>query len=112
VIKRPDDALDGDDECGLAFVPAQPTPPEIDAAQWKRFSDGDTGVEFEYDILVRGSVLMQDVDIDCNMQKQNLSAQPPKNPWEHSAMLKFSGAAIRWVHRRACNVLSTWRSSQ
>ena len=104
IIQRPNNGLDGDDQCGLHFVPDHPTQPEIDAAQWKvgvigeRLKDFKNGPEFtppvdafEYEILVRGDITIQDVDIDCNMQNQPLNQQKPGSPWEHSAMLRFHG---------------------
>ncbi|HUI55580.1 MAG TPA: hypothetical protein VLY04_11440 [Bryobacteraceae bacterium] len=96
IIKRPNGGLDGDDQYGLFFIPAPPTQPEIAAAQWKRVFDRGAAKppepNFEYEIVVRGDILIENVDIDCNIQNQPIQQQDPNNPWEHSAMLAFSGA--------------------
>src|SRR5262245_29378652 len=117
-IKRPDNGMNGDFQYGLAFIPACPTSAELGAAQWKRAIDGqrvtefvpgkdpckkdphfNRGSEFEYDIIVRGEVEIQGVDIDCNMLHQPLSQQLPGQPWEHSAMLAFAGTS----YKRLCD---------
>jgi hypothetical protein len=110
VIKRPDQGMNGDDQYGLAFRPAPPTPAEIAAAQWKRAIDGQRiqsfskgpdpchpvphfgpGQDFEYEIVVRGDIDIQSVNLDCNIQNQPVGQQVPGHPWEHSAMLAFAG---------------------
>jgi hypothetical protein len=110
LIKRPDNGLDNDNQYGLAFIPSPPSTTEIAAAQWKRAIDGQriqsfapgpdpchpvptfgAGHDFEYEIVVRGDIVIESVDLDCNMQNQPLGNQKPGQPWEHSAMLAFAG---------------------
>jgi hypothetical protein len=96
IVKRPNGGMAGDDQYGLFFIPAPPTTAEIAAAQWKRVLDRrqkqPPEPDFEYEIVVRGDILIENIDIDCNIQNQPIQQQDPNNPWEHSAMLAFSGA--------------------
>ena len=91
IIMRPDFPIDParpDSNYGLYFVPAPPIPDEIAAAQWKSHTD-DHG-PFEFDVVIRGSIDMTGLGVDCNMGKQHLE-DLPKDAAEHSAMFSFSG---------------------
>jgi len=92
VIRRPDHALSASTpqfNYGLSFIPTEPTPDEIAQATWKTFTDpgGDT---FEFAVVMRGSIQISRLLIDCNMQNQGAESLPP-HAAEHSAMLAFGG---------------------
>jgi hypothetical protein len=115
LIKRPDNGMNGDGQYGLAFIPSPPTPAEIAAAKWKRGIDGQrvqsytpgsdpchpvpvfgAGQEFEYEIVVRGDIVIESVDLDCNMKNQPLDQEDPNHRWEHSAIVppKYSDPSV------------------
>lgn len=95
-IKRPDFSVDmtrPDDNYGLYFVPAPPTEAEIAAAQWKLHTPRQ-GRPFEFDVVIRGSIDMTGLTVDCNMHQQGLENLDSKAA-EHSAMVGFSGQKYR-----------------
>jgi hypothetical protein len=72
VIRRQDHALSAsapDFNYGLFFIPTEPTPDEIAQATWKTFTDA-TDVTFEFAVVMRGSIEISHLLIDCNMQNQ------------------------------------------
>jgi len=98
-IRRPDRALSAsapDFNYGLFFIPAAPTADEIAQAAWKPFTD-TAGNTFEFAVVMRGSVRISRVLIDCNMQNQGVESMPP-HAAEHSAMLGFSGFRYAVAH--------------
>jgi hypothetical protein len=93
VIRRPDHALSvsaPDFNYGLFFIPTGPTPDEIAQATWKPFTDATTGDKFEFAVVMRGSIEISRLLIDCNMQNQGAESMPA-HAAEHSAMLGFGG---------------------
>jgi hypothetical protein len=92
VIKRPNHSIDllhPDDNHGLFFVPSPPTPLEKAEVTWKHYHRGDQ--EFEFAIIVRGTIRLFGIDIDCNMGAQGLETLPRGLSAEHSCMLGFAG---------------------
>lgn len=93
VIRRPDHALSAsapDFNYGLFFIPTGPTSDEIAQATWKRFTDVASHTTFEFAVVMRGSIQISRVLIDCNMQNQSAESMPA-HAAEHSAMLGFGG---------------------
>lgn len=92
VIRRPDFSVDlhaPDDNYGLFFIPAPPTPAELAGiTTWKPYDFGHG--PFEYGIVVRGRVAVSGVSVDCNMGRQKIETLP-KDAAEHSAMFGFAG---------------------
>jgi hypothetical protein len=92
LITRPDFSVDTaapDENYGLYFIPAPPTPAEIAGVRtWKPYVDSHG--PYEYGIVVRGRVAISGVSVDCNMGRQKLETLP-KDAAEHSAMLAFAG---------------------
>jgi hypothetical protein len=91
VIRRPDHALSAsapDFNYGLFFIPTGPTPDEIAQATWKPFTDASG--TFEFAVVMRGSIEISHLLIDCNMQNQGAESMPA-HAAEHSAMLGFGG---------------------
>jgi hypothetical protein len=66
VIARPDFSVDiqaPDDNYGLFFIPAPPTPAELAGiTTWKPYDDGNE--PFEYAIIVRGAISIAGVSVD------------------------------------------------
>jgi len=93
-IRRPDHSISLSApgfNYGLFFVPADPTPDDIAQATWKPFTDS-TGKQFEFAVVMRGSIQISGVQIDCNMQNQGLESLEP-HAAAHSTMLGFSGSS-------------------
>jgi hypothetical protein len=92
LIRRPDHALSvsaPDFNYGLFFIPTGPTSDEIAQATWKPFTDAG-GHTFEFAVVMRGSIQISHLLIDCNMQNQGAEKMPVHSA-EHSAMLGFGG---------------------
>jgi hypothetical protein len=70
-------------------MPAAPTSGEIAQATWKPFTDS-AGNHFEFAVVMRGSIQISRLLIDCNMQNQGLESLEP-HAAGHSTMLGFSG---------------------
>lgn len=95
IIKRPDQSIgvliDGtirqDYNYGLYLVPSEPTIEDEKNIVWK------DGVGF----LIRGSVVFENVTIDCNMGNQTVT-----DNIEHSAMLAFSGVSYVYNDMPVC----------
>jgi hypothetical protein len=93
VIRRPDHALSAsapDFNFGLFFIPTGPTSDEIAQATWKPFTDVASHTTFEFAVVMRGSIQISRLLIDCNMQNQGAESLPA-HAAEHSAMLGFGG---------------------
>jgi len=100
LIKRPDNSIDidhPDENYGLFFIPEHATDAEFASiSSWK---EGVTknGKPISYAVILRGTIEITDVAIDCNMGRQHLQeiydAEPDseKRPAEHSCMIGFSG---------------------
>lgn len=95
-IRRPDHSIDlakPDQNYGLFFVPARPTPDEEAQLTWRPGSDAEGQIEF--DVIIRGRITIDGLRIDCNMGNQGLAPSPPApNVAEHSTMLGFRGRAF------------------
>ena len=102
LIKRPNNSIDPDhpdSNYGLFFIPEDATDEEFASiTTWKKFKD-KKGNTIKYAVILRGTIEITDVAIDCNMGKQKLEeiyANPDrgdKRPAEHSCMLGFSGTS-------------------
>jgi hypothetical protein len=106
VIRRPDHAVSASTpqlNYGLSFIPAEPTPDEIAQATWKTFTDPG-GHTFEFAVVMRGSIQISGLLIDCNMQNQGLESLPP-HAAEHSAMLAFGGFRYSVTHQGTPRVM-------
>jgi hypothetical protein len=100
-IKRPDNAIDlkaSDNNYGLFFIPSVPTQQELDAIKndaWIKFDPGpadpDDAKSFEFVVLIRGEITIENLELDCNMGNQQLPEKVPSENIEHSAMLGFVG---------------------
>ena len=98
-IKRPDHGINPastDNNFGVYFVPSKPTEAEwASIREWKlhQVTNPQTGVttRFEYAVLVRGKIVVENIELDCNMGRQGLPADIPSHKIEHSAMLAFAG---------------------
>jgi hypothetical protein len=91
VIRRPDHAIPPETRSfnyGLFFIPSPPTSTEKAEAIWK--TSQDSNGPFEYAVVMRGSISIGDLVVDCNMGSQDLESAP-KDAAEHSAMIGFSG---------------------
>ncbi len=90
-IKRPDSAIildNYDFNYGLYFIPSEPTDKEwsMTPGPWKTYSD------FEYKVIIRGAITIENLELDCNMGNQGLPENiPGENRPEHSTMLGFAG---------------------
>ncbi|HET9257243.1 MAG TPA: hypothetical protein VFO16_18870, partial [Pseudonocardiaceae bacterium] len=86
VIKRPDLSVSlqaPDDNYGLFFIPAPPSPAELAGiTTWKPYGDG-TKEPFEYGVVIRGQIAITGVSVDCNMHQQKIETLP-KDAAEHS----------------------------
>ena len=102
-IKRPDRSIDpkhSDSNYGLFFIPSAPS-----AAEWASVTHWDThsaihpetGVKtvFQFTVLLRGAVKIENLELDCNMGNQGLPSVYPSEKIEHSAMLGFSGERFK-----------------
>jgi hypothetical protein len=92
MIRRPDHALSAsapDFNYGLFFIPTGPTNDEIAQATWKTFTD-PADHTFEFAVVMRGSIQISRLLINCNMQNQGAESLPA-HAAEHSAMLGFGG---------------------
>jgi hypothetical protein len=94
-IQRPDHSIGTgpqkrtDDNYGIFFVPAPPTPEEVARIQWLTYRD-KTGNTVQYGIIIRGDIRIDGITVDCNMGNQGLESLT-KAQVEHSGMLGFSG---------------------
>jgi hypothetical protein len=91
VIRRPDHSIPpitGSLNYGLFFIPSPPTSTEKAAAVWKPAQDSNG--PFEYAVVMRGSISLGDLVVDCNMGNQGLESAP-HDAAQHSAMIGFSG---------------------
>ena len=97
-IRRPDAAIDleqPDNNYGLFFVPEKPSDAEWEAiTQWQNSTNAST----QYAIITRGSIRLENLQIDCNMGNQGLHEQMPSATIEHSAMVGFAGKSF--THRK------------
>jgi hypothetical protein len=94
-IKRPDNAIDlasPDDNHGLFFVPAKPSPEEVSQLTWRPGIDDEGPMEF--DVVIRGRITIDGIRVDCNMGNQGVESLP-KDAAEHSSMLGFRGIKHR-----------------
>lgn len=93
-IKRPDDAIDltrSDNNNGLYFIPSEPTVDEWESVtNWLTYTQPDN-TTVEYAVIVRGTINIENVELDCNMGNQGLSSDIADKDIEHSAMLAFAG---------------------
>ncbi|MEV6266724.1 hypothetical protein AB0L64_06145 [Kribbella sp. NPDC051936] len=69
----------------MFFMPTKPSPEEVAEATWKHYQPG--AQEFEFDIILRGTIRIDGVDIDCSMGNQGIG----KAELERSCMLGFAG---------------------
>jgi hypothetical protein len=91
-IKRPDGSIDlenPDDNHGLFFVPAGPSEDELAQIQWHQGVDAK-GEEITFGVIIRGTIRIDGVDLNCNMGGQGLE---PGAKLDHSCMLGFRGFA-------------------
>lgn len=93
-IKRPDNAIDllhSDSNYGLFFVPSAPTPAEwVGVSLWKTYTN-EANDTIEYAVITRGSIKIENLEINCNMGNQGLPTNMASNLIEHSAMIGFAG---------------------
>jgi hypothetical protein len=94
-IQRPDHAIDlnrSDNNYGLFFIPSEPTPEDWASIRvWQTYTDTDTHKTFEYAIIIRGVITIENLELDCNMGNQGLPVSMSANLIEHSCMLGFAG---------------------
>ncbi len=84
IIKRPDYSITPtDNNFGIFLEPVNPTQTEVDAAQWQVYNGNNVG------ILMRGSIILENLTIDCNMGAQNIPVN--KSQVEHSSMIGVAG---------------------
>ena len=97
-IKRPNGAIEihkTDDNYGLFFIPDDPTPAELALiTTWYPYTDAH-GVSFQYAVLMRGNILIEGVELDCNMGNQGLAVG--QEECEHSAMVGFAGTSVEYA---------------
>jgi hypothetical protein len=104
-IKRPNKTIDllrSDGNYGLFFIPSKPTDKEwISVKKWKTLSSVNpkTGAvrTFQYAVIIRGVIKIENLELDCNMGNQQLPLAMPSEKIEHSAMLGFSGEKFKNV---------------
>ena len=113
IIKRPDFSIpigsieednyskEADDNYGLFFIPDDATLADFAlVTSWKEHTDENNNT-FQFTVIIRGSIVIENLFIDCNMGNQNLHAlyeNPPvnkKRPAEHSCMLGFAGTSTK-----------------
>lgn len=70
-------------------MPSPPGREESGGVTWRHYKR--QADEFEFAILLRGSIRIDGIDVDCNMGNQGLESLPPDRPAEHSCMLGFTG---------------------
>jgi hypothetical protein len=76
---------------GLFFVPSEPAIAEWESvASWSTHTNAD-GTTFNYAVIVRGAILIENLELDCNMGNQGLPTALPDASIEQSAMLGFAG---------------------
>ena len=96
-IKRPNGAIEihqTDDNYGLFFIPDDPTPTELaQITTW--YTHTDPTDPFQYAVLVRGDIVIEGVELDCNMGNQGILLE--QSAGEHSAMLGFAGAMTKYT---------------
>lgn len=91
-LRRPDHSIPldhADDNHGLFFVPSAPGRDEVDGLTWRHYQRRTD--EFEFAIVLRGTIRIEGLDVDCNMGQQGLEALPTGRTAEHSCMLGFAG---------------------
>jgi hypothetical protein len=94
-IMRPRGAIDladPDDNHGLFFVPERPNDQELATAQWHQGYDMN-GDPYMFAVIIRGSISINGVRVDCNMGQQGLETLASGVVVEHSCMLGFAGRA-------------------
>lgn len=87
VIKRPDQSLgtetNKDFYHGLYFAPENASQTEIDSAYWTNYN-----YLYDYFTISRGSLVIENLIIDCNMQNQGIQ---DGDKVEHSGMIRVNG---------------------
>jgi len=91
IIKRPDYSITPtDNNYGIYMEPDNPTTEEVNAATWVTYNGESVG------ILLRGSIIFENLTIDCNMGFQTMPSN--KAQYEHSSMIGFAGRYYNVTH--------------
>lgn len=98
IVQRPDNAVNldrPDNNYGWFFVPDTTfTDDELDALTWNEHTNKQ-GHTFEFAIVRRGFVEIENLTFDCNMGKQGLE-DLEKGAAEHATMLGFRGTHVKY----------------